>query len=104
MNTPPHNPKAGPTQGQPRWNQQTSTRRRHAAKAIVLVAALLLGCMTFVSVSRDGLDSDWLWRMTGQSGNENEHERAKGSQYLLGVGKADITGLDSSISSAFARY
>lgn len=43
-------------------------------------------------LSHGGLEANWLWRTTNQDGNRNEHESAKGNKYLLGVGKADITG------------
>jgi neutral ceramidase len=46
-------------------------------------------------LSHDGVEENWLWRMITQDGNRNEHESARGSQYLLGVGKADITGFGS---------
>jgi hypothetical protein len=51
--------------------------------------------MAFVRLSHGGLEANWLWRTTNQDGNRNEHESAKGNKYLLGVGKADITGLES---------
>jgi neutral ceramidase len=85
--------KAGPSQLQPRWSEQRSGWRRQTLKAIAFVAALALGYLAFVHLSHDGLESNWLWRTTTQDGNRKEGESSRRSQYLLGVGKADITGL-----------
>jgi neutral ceramidase len=95
----PHDVKAGPSQPQPRWIQQTSRWRRQIVKAIALVAALMLGYMAFVRLSRSSVGINWIWRTTSQDGNEHERESAKGSQYLLGLGKADITGFEIRNSS-----
>jgi neutral ceramidase len=88
-----HHSKAGPSQAQPRWSQDKSGWRRQTLKAIAFVAALALGYLAFVRLYHDGLESNWLWRTTSQDGNGKDGGNGKGSQYLLGVGKADITGL-----------
>ena len=61
---------------------------------MAFVAALVLGYITFVRLFHGGVEVNWIWRTTNQDGSGNEHESATGSQYLLGVGKADITGLE----------
>jgi neutral ceramidase len=99
-----HDSKAGPSQPQPRWRQQASRWRLQAIKATVLVAAVVLGYMAFVRLYHGGLEVNWLWRTINQDGNRNEHESAKGNQYLLGVGKADITGLESKALPGLADH
>lgn len=88
-----HDSKAGPSQPQPRWMQRTSRWQRQAVKAIALVVVVTLGYIAFVRLSNDGFEANWLWRTTSQAGYGNKHGSSKGSQYLVGVGKADITGL-----------
>jgi neutral ceramidase len=81
--------KAGPSQSHPSWTQESSRWRRQIVKATALITALVLGCMAFVRLSYR-LESAWFWELAGQGGDE--YGSSKGSQYLLGVGKADITG------------
>jgi neutral ceramidase len=91
--------KAGPSQARPSWTKETSKWRRQTVKAVVVVTALLLGYMVYRSHS--GAKSSWSWKLNGQDGDGKEHGSSKGSQYLLGVGKADITGLESNSTSRF---
>ena len=84
--------KAGPSE-QPRWMLQDTTRRRLVVtfiKAASVVAILVFGYFAFIHVL--GGANDWAFRLDhGQTSSEGQQERP-GSQYLLGVGKADITG------------
>jgi len=87
------NVKAGLSHRQPRWIQQTTGWRRQSAKAIAIVMVFVLGYSAFLHLSHT--EVNWIWRTTGQYEKDNGHTSARGSQYLLGVGKADITGLES---------
>jgi neutral ceramidase len=90
-----HDQKAGPSQPQPKkWTQERSRWQCQIIKAAVLVTALVLGYIAFMRLSHRA-KSTWFWRLAGQGGDWNEHGSSNGSQYLLGVGKADITGLDA---------
>jgi neutral ceramidase len=84
------NVKGGPFQPQPRWIQQAGWRRQ-TVKFIALVTALALGYLAFLHLSHS--EGSVIWRVKGHNGKDNEHKSEKGSQFLLGVGKADITGL-----------
>jgi neutral ceramidase len=88
-----HDSKAGPSQHPPRRNQHKPRWRRQPLKAIALVAALALGYLAVVRLYVLGFESSWLWK--SHDSNGKERVSAKGSRYLLGVGKADITGLES---------
>ena len=83
--------KAGLSQRQPRWVQKTTGWRCQSVKAIALITVFALSFSAFLHLSHN--EVNWLWGTTGQYGKNDEHKSARGSQYLLGVGKADITGL-----------
>ena len=84
-----HDQKAGPSQSPPSWTQESSRWRRRIVKATALITALVLGYMAFVRLSHK-LESAWFRELAGQGAYDSGS--SKGSQYLLGVGKADITG------------
>ncbi|KAJ5051559.1 uncharacterized protein L3040_001335 [Drepanopeziza brunnea f. sp. 'multigermtubi'] len=91
--------KAGPSASEPEpkpeWSsgkESSQWRRQKGAwlKALAGVVIVLLGCATLKrcwgSSSRDGLHGK-TWSL-----DASEETSGKGSKYLLGVGKADITG------------
>jgi hypothetical protein len=72
---------------------QDTTERRQVSvliKAASVVAILIVGYFALIRVLSSA--NDWTFRLDeGHSSSEGQEERL-GSQYLLGVGKADITG------------
>lgn len=86
--------KAGPSE-RPRWNLETSKWRRQA-KALIMagpvVAFFLMGYFSFGYFS--AARHDWTLRWPGDESRLGgwQEKSSRGSQYLLGVGKADITG------------
>jgi hypothetical protein len=87
--------KAGPSQAQPQWTRKSSKWRGLVGsliKALSIGAVLLLGYAAFTDSflhKRQG----WFWKFQGsQDDKPGQYGNSKGSRYLLGVGKADITG------------
>ena len=86
------NSKAGPSQVQPRYFPEKSGWRGQVGslmKALSIVAVMLLTYAVLREMFLDKKRQVWVWKFhdkTAQNGS------SKGSQYLLGVGKADITG------------
>jgi hypothetical protein len=81
---------AGPLQST-KWEPATVTReqpkRSRIARLLALATSLILGYFVvarFYSGDTVFLWGQRFWRQSGEDG--------KGSKYLLGVGKADITG------------
>ncbi len=91
--------KAGPSQAQTRSAQAASRWRRQIFMAALIVAVLILGYV--VRQSHYDEISSWFWRLNGQNREAKGHETSRGSQYLLGVGKADITGLEFRTTLSF---
>ena len=84
--------KAGPSE-QPRWMLQDTTKRRQIGafiKAVSVLAILVVGYFAFIHLS--GSTNDWTFRLDGGHTSSEGQDDRPGSQYLLGVGKADITG------------
>lgn len=85
-------PKAGPSGALPRHDD--SFRWRRLAKLAWLSFAALLIFITFYQLYLYGGKQTWIWGSHGGYDDGQKHqEPAHGSLYLLGVGKADITGL-----------
>ena len=86
------NLKAGPSEAQHRWRGETSKSQR-LFNALTIVIVVSLGCFAFVQLFLVQQKQTWFWRQAGdQNSKEWYHESSKRTQYLLGVGKADITG------------
>lgn len=72
-----------------RWSQKTSIRAKLSAILFIIfiVSATLLN-------ARGNRYADWTWKShgSGPASTGVDFDTLKGSQYLLGVGKADITG------------
>ncbi|KAK0116692.1 hypothetical protein ONS96_012544 [Cadophora gregata f. sp. sojae] len=72
-----------------RWQRQ----RRVWTKLASFALAMALGWTIFVHFCGHWRDTGRSWRLDwGQHDSGESLEKGKGSQYLLGVGKADITG------------
>ena len=80
--------KAGPSIASIRPRRASSWQR--SIQAICIFLALLLGYSTFTEISKGGQGLIWKWTYGGEK--NGQEQSSKGSQYLLGVGKADITG------------
>ncbi|TVY15325.1 Neutral ceramidase 2 [Lachnellula arida] len=84
--------KAGPSEF---TAPERSTRQRRS-RVILVIGKLVLG-LFFLALTYKGLirifddRNGRFWSWDAQQ-NSDEHEQSRGSQYLLGVGKADITG------------
>jgi hypothetical protein len=72
--------------------QDTAERRKFGAfiQAVSALAILVFGYFAFINLS--GSTNDWTFRLDGGYTSSEGQEDRPGSQYLLGVGKADITG------------
>jgi neutral ceramidase len=86
-------PKAGPS-GLPTAQsgiQESSKRQQRVSLLIKLVSAAVLLALVYTVFIHDFTGQNGhFWRWKAQNGEEEFW--SKGSQYLLGVGKADITG------------
>lgn len=62
-------------------------------KAIAILFVLGIGYAAFVHTRLDKQRYSWFWDLDDSYGAQvGGHASSKRSQYLLGVGKADITG------------
>lgn len=62
-------------------------------KAVAILFVLGMGYAAFEHARLDKQRYSWFWDLDDSYGDRTgEHESSKGSKYLLGVGKADITG------------
>lgn len=86
----PQDLKAGPSEPTLRWTHEPSKSKR-LFKALAIAIILSLGCFAFTQLSRDRQNIIW-GKGVNHNSNEWHHESSKRTQYLLGVGKADITG------------
>jgi hypothetical protein len=82
--------KAGPSELTP---PETSTRQRRFR----ILGKLLLGLFFLALIHKTlnhifGDQNGLFWRWETQQNSSWQDEPSKGSQYILGVGKADITG------------
>lgn len=95
--------KAGPSAEQ-EWSREVPRWRRNIqalVKTIAIIAALAVGYVAFVHMKLDGQKYSWFWDLDDSYGAQaGVHASSKGSQYLLGVGKADITGYITAILEA----
>jgi neutral ceramidase len=87
--------KAGPSGGQPQWIQKSHTPNHSRRLVIVAAAATLLVYIlrytALIAILSDDFRSVWLF-YSGKHSSGADLGSSKGSRYLLGVGKADITG------------
>ncbi|CZS90372.1 related to ceramidase [Rhynchosporium agropyri] len=87
--------KAGPSKADSQWQEQREPsswqrQRRAWARIAIIVLAMSLAWTIFIHLCGHWRDTGRSWRFDW---GEQEHVASeKGSQYLLGVGKADITG------------
>jgi neutral ceramidase len=81
--------KAGPLDG-PKHRPQSWWRREKFRITIISLGLLVFG-YTFLN-SNLGVKKYVSWKTDSGFGPPKEDVSSKGSQYLLGVGKADITG------------
>jgi neutral ceramidase len=81
--------KAGPSDASLRPRRPSQWQR--SVQILFIFLLLVLGYVTFTNLFNNGEGQVWKWN---NSGNEDggRGKGLKGSQYLLGVGKADITG------------
>jgi hypothetical protein len=72
---------------------QDRTKRRQIGafmKAVSVLAILVFGYFAFIHLS--GRTNDWTFLLNGGPTSSEGQREHQGSQYLLGVGRADITG------------
>lgn len=81
--------KAGPSVSSVQSLRRKLWQRSFQVSCIFLV--LLLGYTTLTKLVQNGEKQLWKWGDSGSEDNGQE-KSSKGSKYLLGVGKADITG------------
>jgi len=88
--------KAGPSEVQSRWAPENRKWKRQVValvKALSIVTFLVLAYAAFSYLFLANGRQLWAWELLGsQNGNAGQQENSKGNRYLLGVGKADITG------------
>jgi hypothetical protein len=94
--------KAGPSI-QTEWSPTTQRKKRtqHFVLAAVLLLVSTYLFLNLANISGNGFSWQWFW----QSGNDEnliKPANPDGDQYLLGVGKADITGYGK-LYSCFER-
>lgn len=92
-----YNLKAGPPEA-PRWRREPS-KSKQLFIALAIAIILTLSCLASVQLSYDQQGKNWFWEVGDDRGNGWHYERPERTQYLLGVGKADITGYDNDSSS-----
>jgi neutral ceramidase len=86
--------KAGPSEGSSRTRApEESSRWRRLARLIYLLLALSFAYSAFHQLHRYTGKQLWLWgAYEGNNYGPKHQDNVPGSLYLLGVGKADITG------------
>ena len=88
--------KAGPSQVPHSWFQEGSNRRGlvwSLTRSLSVLVIFLLGYAALIGLSPDKKWKVWDWNLQGSQDDKTGHyDDSDGSQYLLGVGKADITG------------
>jgi neutral ceramidase len=84
--------KAGPSETRSQWTRQPTISQR-LFKALAIVIIISLGCFAFAQLFLNQQKLFRFWEKgSNRNGNEWHHDSSKKTQYLLGVGKADITG------------
>lgn len=84
-------PKAGPSEAHPRLDDRPRWKR--LAKLVWLSFAVLLVYIALYQLRLQNGTQTWIWGSHGRYDDGEKHQdQAHGSLYLLGVGKADITG------------
>lgn len=73
-------------------SRQSSSRKVRLLKAVCCAALLVLGYIVFIHHFLKDNKQLWTWRLWGDEIDSHRNASTEGSQYLLGVGKADITG------------
>lgn len=86
----PQKSKAGPSTRVP-LRAPPEVRRSSFTRSLYVAIVALIGCVVVITLSPEAGIQSW-WKPKGSSFNGEQHKSLKGSQYLLGVGKADITG------------
>jgi hypothetical protein len=92
-----HDMKAGPLAERAPWGT-TSSRERRPRNIIIGIATLALAALLYVSFREtwpEALRRPWYFTF-GDSANMRAPSFPVADQYLLGVGKADITGFGNS--------
>jgi neutral ceramidase len=91
--------KAGPSEDQPQQSQRSSPRRS-VTKLLWRLLALVFALVVTFQLSLKIRNQTWIWTPHGEYDEGQKHqERPHNGVYLLGVGKADITGSLSSCLS-----
>lgn len=85
-----HGMKAGPSEALRPRHELSKSKRLFNALAIAII--LTLSCLAFAQLFLDQQRKTWFQGVGGNQRNGWNYESSKRTQYLLGVGKADITG------------
>jgi neutral ceramidase len=74
--------------------QQLGWKQGRLLKAICCAVIVALGYFAFIQLYSGGSAQSWVWKFTGSKTGSHgaASQNESGSLYLLGVGKADITG------------
>jgi len=73
------------------WSE-ASKRRGPWLTATSAIAILIVGCLAYIHLGFESYMHGWDEDLGAHGFDGGQRESSKGSQYLLGVGKADITG------------
>ena len=86
--------KAGPSTAHAAWNTRTTPRIKPARNFIVAASTVIILVLLYLSLGSRSLEAFTpTWSLLfGAGGRWFQSESLQGDQYLLGVGKADITG------------
>jgi len=86
--------KAGPSTVQAAWSTRTTSRKTHPRNFIVAAFTVIVLAFLYLSLGSKYLEAfTSRWSLIfGTGGRSFQSESLRGDQYLLGVGKADITG------------
>jgi hypothetical protein len=90
----PQTMKAGPSTTQAPWSTRATPRTKHARNFVVAISTVVILAFLYLSLegrSLEAFTSSWSL-LFGNSGSGRHLGNLRGDQYLLGVGKADITG------------
>ncbi len=88
--------KAGPSITKAAWSTGRTSATKHARNFIAATSTVIILAFLYVAfgnVSLEPFGSRWSL-LFGNGGNSVHSGGLRGDQYLLGVGKADITGYE----------
>lgn len=85
--------KAGPSAIQAAWSTRTPSRTKHARNWLVATFTVLTLAFLYITFGNTSLVS-FTTRLSVLFGNGVNSASLGGDKYLLGVGKADITGYE----------